>query len=313
MINNFGNERILACAPTNVGTANLYTRIVDHCSDASLMMPASRIPTGTPILCQSPHARVVCSTISGRAGHVLDSEDFGVVIVDEAAQCMEAWLWCLLRPNVHTIIMAGDTHQLPALTSNEGEERLHNRSLMDRLMSSGYDAEFLNVQHRMHPDIVAFPNMRFYDGRLETNYTPHPTFKGRPYEIINVNGECLSVGTSFLNNAEIERCVEIQTQLAQHMETVVIISPYQAQTRALLAAGARNVHTIDSFQGNEADAVIVSVVREEDIGFWCDYRRLNVALTRARHCLRLVGASKKWKGLLAEMTKNAKQRKLHVV
>lgn len=310
MINAFGNDRILACAPTNVGAANLYARVLSYCEDASLVMPMSRVPANTPVVSQSPHARVVCCTISGRAGHVLDDEQFGVVIVDEAAQCMEAWVWCLLRPEVHTIIMAGDTHQLPALTSEEGGKRHHDRSLMQRLMDSGYPAEFLDTQHRMHPEIVAFPNRTFYDSQLLTQYNAHETFEHRPYEVVNVEGECRRIGTSYCNRCEIDCCIKLQTKLASTLEHVVIISPYQAQTRALLAAGARNVHTIDSFQGHEADAVIISVVRHDDIGFWSDYRRLNVALTRARHCARIVGASRLWTGLLRQLADDAAARNL---
>ena len=312
MINDFGNDRILACAPTNVGAANLYRRIIDHCDDASLLMPISRVPTDTPIISQSPHARVVCCTISSRAGRVLHDEQFGVVIVDEAAQCMEAWMWCLLRPEVHTIVMAGDTHQLPALTSEEGQARQHNRSLMQRLMDAEYPATFLETQHRMHPEIVAFPNRTFYDGRLRTQYDALATFDGRPYEVVDVDGECAELGTSFCNESEVARCMQLQTELSDAFGHVVIISPYQAQTRALLAAGARNVHTIDSFQGHEADAIILSVVRQETIGFWSDYRRLNVALTRARHCMRVVGSVRRWTGLLKQLADDANTRSLVV-
>ena len=121
------------------------------------------------------------------------------------------------------------------------------------------------------------------------------------------------IGTSYCNQSEIDCCMKLQHELSATLGRVVIISPYQAQTRALLASGAQNVHTIDSFQGQEADAVIVSVVRhEEDLGFWSDYRRLNVALTRARHCLRVVGASRLWTGLLGKLAKDAKTRNILV-
>ena len=314
LVNEFGNDRILACAPTNVGAANLYGRVLDNCEDASLLMPLSRVPAGTAVVSQSPHARVVCCTISGRAGHILDAEQFGVVLVDEAAQCMEAWMWCLLRPEVHTIVMVGDTHQLPALTSEEGERRGHGRSLMQRLLEAQYPVEFLATQHRMHPEIVAFPNAQFYGGRLQTAYTPKtPAPEHAPYEVVEVVGDCRQIGTSYENKAEVAACVDLQKRLAASFGQVVIISPYQAQTRALLAAGACNVHTIDSFQGNEADAVIVSVVRHEEIGFWSDYRRINVALTRARHCLRVVGAASRWGGLLRDLTVDAKKRECHVL
>lgn len=311
MLSELPTGRVFACAPTNVGTANLYARLLDYDASSALLMPPSRIPVGTPITSQNPQARVVCSTISGRAGPLLDSESFDTVIIDEAGQCMEAWVWCLLRPEVRRVIMVGDTHQLPALVSSDGEGLKHGRSMMERLLNLGYDAEFLSVQRRMNPEIVAFPNRQFYDGRLATEYAAHVDVP--PYQVVDVDGVCEEVGTSFVNRAEIEACLQLSKDLKETFERVVIICPYQAQTRELLAAGAIDVHTVDSFQGQEADAVVLSMVRHGDIGFWNDKRRLNVALTRAKHCLRVVGACSKWTGLLAELTKDARKRNKIVV
>ena len=84
----------------------------------------------------------------------------------------------------------------------------------------------------------------------------------------------------------------------------------EAAERELLGLGIVNVHTIDSYQGQEADAVILSMVRREDIGFWQDARRLNVALTRAKHCLRIVGATQAWTGILNELKDDAEERGL---
>lgn len=309
MLSELPTGRVFACAPTNVGAANLYARLLDYDASASLLMPQSRIPVGTPVTSQNPQARVVCSTMSGRAGPLLDAESFDTVIIDEAGQCMEAWVWCLLRPEVHRVIMVGDTQQLPALVSSDGEVLKHGRSMMERLLKLGYEAEFLGVQRRMHPDIVAFPNRRFYDGRLETEYTGCASQTVPPYQLLDVDGVCEEVGTSFVNRAEIDACLRLSKQLDQVFDRVVIICPYQAQTRELIAAGAKNVHTVDSFQGQEADAIVLSMVRHDEIGFWNDARRLNVALTRAKHCLRVVGACSKWTGLLAELATDARKRK----
>ena len=304
------NARVFACAPTNVGTANLYARLLAYDATASLLVPASRIPPGTPVTSQDPHARVVCSTISGRAGPILDGEVFDTVLIDEAAQCMEAWVWCLLRPDVKRVIMTGDTHQLPALVSQAGQALKHGRSMMQRLLNLRYPSEFLSVQRRMHPEIVRFPNARFYEGRLSTEYTSPPRDDlPVPYRVVDVDGACAPIGTSFWNDAEVRACLRICGELEAHFEHVVIICPYQGQTRALIAAGARHVHTVDSFQGQEADAVVLSMVRNEDIGFWNDERRLNVSLTRAKHCLRVVGSARRWTGLLKEVTDDATRRR----
>lgn len=301
--------RVLCCAPTNVGTANLYQQVLTHCPDASLLLAPSRTPDDTPVTSQTPFANVVCCTVSGRSGPLLNSEKFDVVIVDEAAQCMEAWMWSLLRFETHTIVMAGDNKQLPALTSETGAGHGHDRSMMERLIATGYPVEFLQCQHRMHPHIVDFPNRMFYDSRLQTNYIPPTSVESvEPYELLDVDGECVAAGTSFMNSAEVGVCVKLQKRLRKTYEQVVVITPYQAQARALLAAGVTNVHTIDSFQGREASAVIVSIVRCHEMGFWNDCRRLNVALTRAKHCLRIVGNCKRWTGLLSQLAADATSR-----
>lgn len=301
--------RVFACAPTNVGTAHLYAKLIEIEPSAALLLPASRIPTGTPVTSQDPNARVVCSTISGRAGPILDAQKFDVVLVDEAAQCMEAWLWSLLREEVHTIVMVGDIHQLPALVSQDGEKLNYGQSMMQRLLKLNYPSTFLHEQHRMHPDIVAFPNKMFYGGRLTTKHDAHMCDLPA-YRVVNVQSECAQIGTSYVNETEAEHVVKIASQLREHYDRVVLISPYRAQTRTLLSMGAEYVHTVDSFQGQEADAIVISMVRNADIGFWSDYRRLNVALTRARHCLRIVGASEDWTGGLQELVVDAKQRNM---
>lgn len=311
----FAKERVLLCAPTNVGAANVYTRVIARHPDAALLLPPSRVPAGTPCTTQDPGARIVCSTVSGRSGRLLDDEAFGVVIVDEAAQCMEAWLWSLLRPEVHTLIMIGDVQQLPATVSAEGATLGHDVSLMDRLVRLGYPTQPLSVQRRMHPEIVRFPNETFYGGKLRTEYAQH--LEGRdavpPYQVVQVDGECKRVGTSSCNPVEAAACLAIARELEAVFERVVILCPYQAQTRELLRLKGKHVHTIDSFQGQEADAIVISVVRREEIGFWSDTRRLNVALTRARHCLRVVGACNAWQGPLRALSEDAARRGCHCV
>ncbi len=308
MILNYPSYRILLCAPTNVGAANLYSRVIQYDNTASLLMPASRIPDGTPITSQDPAARIVCSTVSGRAGPLLDNEAFDVVMVDEAGQCMEAWLWCLLRPSVHTLIMVGDTEQLPATVSSDGLRLNFGRSMMERLIENDYPTEKLSVQRRMHPEIVAFPNANFYNGQLTTEYVPCDAPVSPPYLLLRVDGDCEMSGTSYFNREEVSACLTVVKELNEHFERVVVISPYQAQTRELLAAGIKYVHTVDSFQGQEADAVVISVVRNDDIGFWSDHRRLNVALTRAKHCLRIVGSCDRWTGHLQKLADDARAR-----
>jgi len=295
-----------------VGAANLYVRMLKQGIASSLLMPQSRIPPGTPVVSQDPNSRIVCSTISGRSGPILDTQDFEVILVDEAAQCMEAWFWGLLREEVKTVVMVGDTAQLPALVSEKGKSLGHDRSLMQRLLENQYPHQFLNIQRRMHPEIVSFPNRTFYDNRLETEYAL-PTFETNPYTLYNVHGICKEIGTSFVNDLEAKICVEKATSLKDKSSDIVIISPYQAQARQILSYGADiEVHTVDSFQGREADIIILSTVRTTECGFWSDARRLCVSLTRAKHELHIVASCDNWKDTLKMLKHDAIQRNVCV-
>ncbi len=308
-ISEFPNQRIFICASTNVGAANMYTRLVLKGQSCSLLMPQSRIPPGTPVTSQDPNDRIVCSTISGRSGPILDSQLFDVLLVDEAAQCMEAWFWGLIRPEVKHIIMVGDTAQLPALVSERGQKLGHDRSLMQRLIENDYPFEILNVQRRMHPEIIQFPNEYFYKNKLTTQYEDSDFNLSANYRLHAVEGVCQEIGTSFFNEQESLYCINLATQLSEHTKDIVILCPYQAQARQLLSLGSNfQIHTIDSFQGREADIVILSIVRTNTLGFWADRRRLCVALTRAKHALHIVGHCTEWTGILHDLYNNAKER-----
>lgn len=301
--------RALLCAPTNVGAANLYARAVQRGMRASILVPSSRIPADVPVLSQDPSSTFVCCTISGRSGPELDGEDFDSIYVDEAGMCMEAWVWGLLRPETTSLLLAGDVRQLPALASEEGKKRRLDRSMMERLLSLGYPSDSLLVQRRMHPDIASFPNNRFYEGRLTTEYAPSPLSSlpsfFPPFSLVSSfpSTGAEQVGTSYQNRGEAEEAVRLAKQMAEESSsvttvpaeqspTVVLITPYLAQCRLLLSlCPGVPVHTIDSFQGREADCVVLSVVRGDASSFWSDERRLAVATTRARHRLLVVGSS----------------------
>jgi superfamily I DNA and/or RNA helicase len=311
----FDHERILVCSPTNVGAANLYSKCLDmgFGKAASLVLPKERIPVGTPLLNVDPTARIVCCTISGRDGRHLVDESFSIVCVDEAGQCTEPWIWGLMRPDVQRVYLAGDTKQLPATVSESGKILAHDRSLFGRLIERGYPSKRLIVQNRMHPEIVSLPNKLFYDLELKNGELPKSMKHTDAYEVIQVDSREEVVGTSFVNTREATVVAEQARKLQQTYENVVIIAPYTAQCSRLLAQQTGIcIYTVDSFQGREADAVVLSMVRTgSDVGFWEDERRLTVALTRARKKLVIVGNTSSWtcKHLMA-LHKDATKRKL---
>ena len=307
-------KRVLICSSTNVGTANIYQRAVSMDIDCSLLISPLRIPTGIAITSQNPHARVVCCTVSGRTGPALVNEEFDLVLLDEGGQCMEACTWGLLRSQVQRIVIVGDINQLPALVSDTGKTLLHDRSLMKRLLDQGYPSQLLKTQRRMHPEIFKYPNRAFYNNLLLTEYTPVVVEEEgdmSPYKVLRTTSEPRACGSSFDNDEEADVCVAEALKAKRMYESVVILVPYQAQCRRVLAHKSDiEVFTIDSYQGREADAVILSIVRTRELGFWADERRLTVALTRARHYLRIIGASDKWTGKLQELREDAEVRQL---
>ena len=304
--------RILCCAPTNVGAADLYTRCLRWgMTDCSLILPPERIPKDTVLMSEDPEQRIVCCTISGRNGRLLENQEFESVFLDEAGQCMEAHVWGLLRHSVQFLCMVGDIQQLPAQTSESGKELLHNRSLMQRLLEQGYPSTMLTLQRRMLPEISLFPNNKFYEGKLE-NAVFDKNVKN-PYRVVHVEGKAVEDRTSYCNHEEVSVCVNLVEKLSEEYSNIIVISPYTSQCRLLLSHQLGvPIHTIDSFQGREADCVIVSMVRTgSDVGFWSDPRRLTVALTRAKTKLVIVGNVKSWKtSPLVDLANDAKNRKV---
>lgn len=276
--------RVYACAPSNVGAANLYERCVsaglgDECA---LVLVPDRVPPGVAVLSNDPTRRILCGTVSSRCGPMMNNISFSSVFLDEAAQCAEPSVWTLLREDVTLLVMAGDVRQLPAICSDTGRTLRHDRSLMERLIESDYDnVRNLTEQNRMAPEILRLANELVYDGTLTCG--PHAPLKGNVEVRLLPNGREESDGTSYRNAAEVDAAVEI---LRDAEENAVFLCPYVSQCKLFLTRGtSRPVHTIDSFQGREAETVVLSMVRDGtagSLGFWSDLRRVCVALTRAR-------------------------------
>ena len=142
---------------------------------------------------------------------MLDAESFDCICLDEAAQCMEAWAWTLLRPEVTTLMMAGDVNQLPALVSRSGQGLMHERSLMERLMGCGYPHSTLTVQNRMAPPLLELINAR-YGNRLTCG--PHAPTSGSVTWHEVADGHEEERDTSFLNEREADEVAAIASTYA---------------------------------------------------------------------------------------------------
>jgi ATP-dependent RNA/DNA helicase IGHMBP2 len=244
-------------------------------------------------------AQVILGTPMGISDEFKDSETtFDKLIIDEAGQCLEPLAWSII-PFSEQIILAGDHFQLPpTLLSQEALQLGFNKSILEVCTESLTAFNLLNVQYRMKQPIAEFSNRYFYEGKVQTD-TPLQTAGEHLFFYDTAGADCAEEsgegGTSLQNPGEASAI----TKLIRHFELppkhTVLISPYTGQVSLLRELFPEfKVRTIDSYQGQEAENVIISLVRsnqEGNIGFLNDYRRMNVAMTRAQEKLFVVGDS----------------------
>ncbi len=264
-------------------------------------------------------AQIVCATLTGLDRDLLASQRFEWCIMDEASQSTEAAAWAPLQI-ASRLVLAGDHFQLPpTVISAEAVTQGFAISLLERLMGqAGKDiSRRLTQQYRMHHEIMDFSSQEFYESSLAA----HPTVKQHLLrDLPGVSSNALTDsaihfidtagasydesvepdGDSRFNLSEALLVIKIvQTLLASGLAPVdiAVISPYSAQVRLLrerIQQPEMEIDSVDGFQGREKEAVIVSLVRsnrENQIGFLEDVRRMNVALTRARRKLIVIGDS----------------------
>lgn len=221
------------------------------------------------------------------------------LVMDEAGQCIEPLAWCVFSL-AQKYVLAGDHQQLPpTVLSNEAAQLGFNTSILERAVTTGQPVFLLNTQYRMKQPIAGFSNQYFYEGKLMTDENllstaPHITFIDTAGS--GFNEERGQDGTSLWNEGELRVVLKIlETENIQAAQTA-FISPYAGQVEAArgLFPAQMRISTIDSFQGQEQHTIIISLVRSNDdgiIGFLKDYRRMNVALTRAKEQLYVIGDS----------------------
>jgi len=294
-------------------------------------------------------AEIVFATLNTCGGKDLRElgETFSWCIVDEAAQCTEPDILIPLQHMVRSIVLVGDPQQLPPTVFLHGPESLvYERSLFERLQSAGHRVHMLNVQYRMHPDIVSFPNNHFYRAELlngDNTTSPvyvkefhkHPDFAPYLYFDVAHSRETRSDTGHSLKNPEEARFVvkHLEDAFKEFPKSMLklqigIITPYKEQANEVRRLVLRNnilhnkaieIATVDFFQGREKDIVMLSCVRasERSIGFVSDIRRMNVGITRAKYSLWIVGNYKSlvgnndWKSLLNDAEKRQAMRTVH--
>jgi DNA polymerase III delta prime subunit len=265
-------------------------------------------------------ARVVCATLTGLDGGTLGRRQFDTAVLDEACQSTEPAAWVpLLRSG--RLVLAGDHCQLPpTVVSTEAADAGLSVSLMERVVGrlGNQVARKLVVQYRMHESIMGFSSAEFYEGELVADpavaahrlcdlpgVRPEP-LTDVPVQFIDTAGasydEELEEDTEsrFNRQEAVLAAKKVRALLAAGLapEHVAVITPYRAQVRLLrdllAATPGLEIDSVDGFQGREKEAVVISLVRsnpEGEIGFLADTRRTNVALTRARRKLIVIGDS----------------------
>ena len=258
-------------------------------------------------------AQVLCCTCIGSGHDLLDGRSFSRVLIDEATQATEPASLVPLVKGSRQIVLVGDHRQLPpTVISRRAEKGGLDRSLFERLVEMGIAPLMLTTQYRMHPSISDFPNNRFYDGKLEDGVDKSdraapagmlwPDWDA-PLAFLPVEGEELLSpdGASKENSVEASWVVKILMGLIEEggleFPDIGIVTPYAGQVRAIRDMIPESmqdveVRTVDGYQGREKDVIIFSSVRSNpdgNVGFLSDGRRLNVALTRSRRGLIVVG------------------------
>lgn len=271
-------------------------------------------------------ARVIASTLVGAANRLLDGQKFGTLFIDEAAQALEAACWIPLR-RVSRVVLAGDHCQLPPTVKSIAALKAGlGKTLMERIVEMHPEAvTLLKIQYRMNDDIMRFSSNYFYHGQVESapevKYrsildmdVPMTWIDTSQFDLPLTSFKEEFVGESFgrINKAEAElTLLALQNyfekigkqRLLDERIDVGIISPYRAQVQYLRRLLMKreyfkpfrrliSVNTVDGFQGQERDIIVISLVRSNDegqIGFLRDLRRMNVAITRARMKLIILG------------------------
>lgn len=271
-------------------------------------------------------ARVIASTLVGSANRLLEGQKFGTLFIDEAAQALEAACWIPMR-HVTRVILAGDHCQLPpTIKSIAALKAGLGKTLMERIVENKPEVvTLLKIQYRMNDQIMRFSSEWFYHGQVES--APQIRYRGildydTPIEWMETAPVCNDNvdatigegrdGDSIINKDEakitLARLEDYFTKIGkqkilEEQIDVGVISPYRAQVQYMRRLIKKkeffkpyrhliSINTVDGFQGQERDVILISLVRSNtdgQIGFLNDLRRMNVAITRARMKLIIIG------------------------
>ncbi|KAJ6684157.1 DNA2/NAM7 HELICASE FAMILY [Salix viminalis] len=338
-INDFEDEESSACQFSRLATERKDCIQMLNSLPRSFNVPDCFESYQVRDFCLANACLVFCTASSSSKLHTKGMTPIKLLVVDEAAQLKECESTIPLQlSGLRHAVLIGDELQLPAMVQSKiSMEAEYGRSLFERLVKLGHEKHLLNTQYRMHPCISLFPNKEFYNGLIQDAATVKERncqkqfLQGNmygPYSFINVasENEQFNNGGSKKNLVEVAVVSELVANLfkeftrARKRMSVGVISPYNAQVYAIQEKIGKtyssysdfvvNIRSVDGFQGGEEDVIIISTVRcnaNGEIGFLSNRQRVNVALTRARYCLwilgngsTLVSSDSIWKNLVTD-------------
>jgi energy-coupling factor transporter ATP-binding protein EcfA2 len=266
-------------------------------------------------------AQVITATLVGAAHYTIRDLSFHTAVIDEAGQALEPACWIPVL-KAQKLVLAGDHCQLPpTVKSAEAAHKGLSTTLLEKCVARYPQAVvLLEEQYRMHEMIMGYPAAVFYEQRLKahSSVANSKLFPAdRPFVFVDTAGCGFDEKTEGISTSNPEEAAFLFKHLAQFtaelqtqdpsgdLPRVAVISPYRQQIELLkeqlqcspllkIYGNRINVNTIDSFQGQERDIVYISMTRsnpDSRIGFLSDIRRMNVAMTRARKKLVVIGDS----------------------
>ncbi|XP_072988602.1 uncharacterized protein [Typha latifolia] len=318
-----------SCSANYCKTKSIMCRIrSDSCRvlknlKKSIDLPSTSSKYQISLFCLSNASLLFCTACSSaKLYKVKKGKPLELLVIDEAGQLKECESLIPLQLScLKSAVLIGDECQLPAMVKSKvSDNALFGRSLFERLSSLGHKKHLLNMQYRMHPSISIFPNARFYHNQIldapnvmhkehAREYLSGPMYSH--YSFIDIESgkeESDHLGHSKKNTVEVAVILQILNRLREacfrmnNRVSVGIICPYTAQVLAIQEKLGKTynmnpvvsvkVNSVDGFQGSEEDIIILSTVRSNSngsIGFLSNVQRTNVALTRARYCLWIIG------------------------
>lgn len=256
-------------------------------------------------------AKVICTTLIGVSHKSISDLKFKTLVIDEASQALEPECWNAIL-KAEKVILAGDHLQLaPTVKSIEAAKLGLGETLLTRMTDTIKHTYLLDVQYRMNEKILSFSNKQFYDNRLSSDLQNAKRLLQSgddPLVLIDTSGCGFEeqINERSLSKRNEGEYFILREHFLQHKElyenaTIGIISPYSEQVKYLRSKIEEDpcykgfeiiINSIDGFQGQEKDVIYISLVRSNangEVGFLADERRLNVAMTRARKKLVIIG------------------------